>query len=403
VSRTSTARSESGNGTGSPDIFANGKTAIEGRLDTGRRIGGIRPTDGAIHLTDRASLVGETRVARDDHQAGDLRQIGDNVFADAVGEVFLLDVRLAGILACAQYLKALSAAPAIASGLPRRLQRLFHYQSYNRDHLENTIKRRLIRFSRATGFNDPWDCKPSFYVPEEKDQLERLVQFMYAASKKHTPEMDPVALEAHTKHYLENPAQLRADLNAGSAEMWEQMGRRYRIYCLSARPDSQLMWGHYADHHRGVCLEFNVRTRDFSSATEVRYNATYPEYRLDDNTDLSPFFTKSSDWAYEMEYRLVAQEESEAFGSRTLMTRDDGMFQFSEGALVSVIIGSSAADITKPEIEELARGTGVLIRAAMRVPHRYELTFDPARNARRVPGSLSPGGHRRPSREKSRT
>lgn len=65
-------------------------------------------------------------------------------------------------------------------------------------------------------------------------------------------------------------------------------------------------------------------------------------------------------------------------GSRTLMTRDDGMFQFSEGALVSVIIGSSAADITKPEIEELARGTGVLIRTAMRVPHRYELTFDPA-------------------------
>ena len=59
------------------------------------------------------------------------------------------------------------------------------------------------------------------------------------------------------------------------------------------------------------------------------------------------------------------------------MTHDDGMFQFSEGALVSVIIGSSAADTTKPEIEDLARGAGIMIRTATRVPHRYELAFDP--------------------------
>ena len=137
------------------------------------------------------------------------------------------------------------------------------------------------------------------------------------------------------------------------------------------------MWGHYADHHRGVCLEFNARTRDFSSATEVNYNANYPTYRLDADKDLSPFFTKSADWAYEEEYRLVAQEASEALGSGTLMTHDDGMFQFSEVALVSVIIGSSATDTTRREITDLARGSGTLVRTATRLPHRYELTFDP--------------------------
>jgi hypothetical protein len=61
------------------------------------------------------------------------------------------------------------------------------------------------------------------------------------------------------------------DLITASTEMWAQMNRRYRIYSLSARPDSQLMWGHYADHHRGVCLEFDVRTPDFSSAIQVDY------------------------------------------------------------------------------------------------------------------------------------
>lgn len=267
--------------------------------------------------------------------------------------------------------------PRFRSALDNGLNRLFHYQSYNRAHLENTLQRRLIRFSRASGFNDPWDCKPSFAVPDEREELERLVQYMHAASVKHAPRMEPAERDARTNHYLANPSQLRADLAAGSAEMWAQMDRRYRIYCLSARPDSQLMWGHYAEHHRGVCLEFDTHTPDFCSATEVTYNVTYPNFLLCDDTDLSPFYTKSSDWVYEEEYRLIAQEASEALGSGTLMTHDDGMFEFSEGALVSVIVGSSASEATKSEIGELARELNVLVRTATRVPHRYGVTFDP--------------------------
>ena len=41
---------------------------------------------------DVLALVGEARVARDHQQAADLRQIGDDVLADAVGEIFLLGV-----------------------------------------------------------------------------------------------------------------------------------------------------------------------------------------------------------------------------------------------------------------------------------------------------------------------
>ena len=41
---------------------------------------------------DGAALVGEGRIARDHHQPRHLRQIGDQVFADAVGEVILFSV-----------------------------------------------------------------------------------------------------------------------------------------------------------------------------------------------------------------------------------------------------------------------------------------------------------------------
>lgn len=180
------------------------------------------------------------------------------------------------------------------SALENGLGSLFHYQRYNVDHLRNTVERRLVRFGRASGFNDPWDCKPEFFVPEDPDRVRRLVDYMQRASEKHTPHVSPVEREARRKHFLGNPGELHAALTAGSAEMWAQMDMRYRIFCLTAKSNSQLMWGHYADHHRGVCLEFNVRSHSFCSATEVSYNASYPEYALNSDGDLSPFYTKSA-------------------------------------------------------------------------------------------------------------
>jgi hypothetical protein len=79
--------------------------------------------------------------------------------------------------------------PKFRNALENGLERLFHYQPYKREYLENTIRQRVIRFSRASGFNDPWDCKPSFFVPEDRRELERLVRYIQAASEKHTPEM----------------------------------------------------------------------------------------------------------------------------------------------------------------------------------------------------------------------
>jgi hypothetical protein len=263
------------------------------------------------------------------------------------------------------------------SALQNGLNRLFHYQPYNKSYLENTIQRRLIRFSRPSAFNDPWDCKPSFYVPDDKAELEALVAYLHSASAKHAPTLTSLERDKRAQFYLNNSDKLRSDLSAASREIWTQMDERYRVYCLSARPRSQLMWSHYADHHRGVCLDFDVHTSDFSSATEVKYSAAYPNFLLNDDTDLSPFYTKSSDWAYEEEYRLVAQEEGKELGSGTMMTRDDGMFCFSDGALVSVIIGSSMDDTNKRELEAICQAAGIPIRTATLVPHRYELTFDP--------------------------
>jgi hypothetical protein len=134
--------------------------------------------------------------------------------------------------------------------------------------------------------------------------------------------------------------------------------------------------------YRFEFLESTIRhglvrfARASETAIEVNYSAEYPQFSLGDGTDLSPFHSKSADWCYEQEYRLIAQETSEALGSGTLMTRD-GFYQLSQGSLLSIIIGSCAPETTSDEIAEIARPAGILLRKATRVPHRYELSIDP--------------------------
>lgn len=98
----------------------------------------------------------------------------------------------------------------------------------------------------------------------------------------------------------------------------------FQIGCLTERNNSLLMWAHYGASYRGVCIEY-----DFSnfSAIESRcmfapvmYSNSCPEvpesviaksYKgqgipTEDQNQLSKgLFTKSPDWKYEYEWRIV--------------------------------------------------------------------------------------------------
>ena len=48
-------------------------------------------------------------------------------------------------------------------------------------------------------------------------------------------------------------------IRAISHSMAEAIDRQYRVYCLGPDAGNLLMWPHYADRHKGVCLEFSLR------------------------------------------------------------------------------------------------------------------------------------------------
>lgn len=84
------------------------------------------------------------------------------------------------------------------------------------------------------------------------------------------------------------------------------------IVCMSTTWQEPLLWGHYADKHKGICLGFDVEDKDWH---EVRYRAVRPSFArygvktLDEITDEQwedIALTKFKAWGYEKEYRLLA-------------------------------------------------------------------------------------------------
>jgi hypothetical protein len=268
--------------------------------------------------------------------------------------------------------------PMIRTALDNRVSHLYHYQVCHEEHLTNTLERGIVKFANPNSFNDPWDCKPTFCVPEDAADREDLVQWMAAASAKHDSTLDTAARARRVEEFISNPQLLKSKMAEAAAEMWRQIDKRYRVYCLTTKPDCPLMWAHYADHHRGVCLEFDMRKPDLCAAIQVQYREMYPSFHLNDGKDLSPLYTKSFHWQYEEEYRLIAQEESSAFPVDTMITSNQ-LYHLPAGSLTSIIIGARASEQDRRTIREIVSrsNSGLLSREARCAPDRYELMIDP--------------------------
>jgi hypothetical protein len=68
-----------------------------------------------------------------------------------------------------------------------------------------------------------------------------------------------------------------------------------------------LLWSHYADSHKGVCVEFDA-TKLPISAFKVHYDNKYPEAIYPNPPDQRAFFPalrKSKEWKYEDEFRTI--------------------------------------------------------------------------------------------------
>lgn len=171
------------------------------------------------------------------------------------------------------------------------------------DQLRDILFANRLYWSSPKQFNDPFDCSP---VPtlagteaERRAYISRLLRDHMSGQ--------PRFERQRAKRRMTADSLLRAErqLNRIFDDRLAQVG----VCSLAEEGDNVLMWSHYADSHRGVCLRFKPgkADKDFYLAFRVSYSADRPVIHvMRSSTDewvTGALLTKAEGWSYEREWR----------------------------------------------------------------------------------------------------
>ncbi len=261
------------------------------------------------------------------------------------------------------------------------LDRLYHYQPFDPVRLSKIILEKALYFSNPGDFNDPWDCRPWWNVDALSDPVvfDRHIDWYITVTRKHGQNIPENEIQRRANVFRSNPELFIGKMKEISLAIEATINERYRVYCLSSKPGSELMWAHYSNKHQGICLEFDAGNELFSQALKLSYQEDYPLFDLTNETEdeqLMPLTTKSAAWNYEDEYRLIAQEENAAVPEDTLMTQSN-YIELPDGALTAIIVGCTAPDSTLNAIKELIEQStcSVKLKRAVRARDQYKLSI----------------------------
>ncbi len=189
----------------------------------------------------------------------------------------------------------------------------------------------VVYFPSRTQFNDPFDCIAPDFSSIEPGRLEAFIH-------KRVAEEWPNATDAEREQKVREFSQSPAEMERMSQEVADYLG----VLSLTSKHDSVLMWSHYANSHKGFCLEFDTSAKPFASARKVQYRETRYAFDVDarpEETATNFLLTKHKDWVYEDEWRLIADKGREEY-------------QFPPYVLTGVIFGSAISDADKIKVKE---------------------------------------------------
>ncbi len=222
----------------------------------------------------------------------------------------------------------------------------------------------LIFLSSPFQFNDPFDCQVAPLAKVSDNDLRHYLRRGWQKRGADRWEMAKHIGEKVASGYHRTQA-FEEDCRANNLKRFGGLG----VHCLTARPDSLLMWSHYASKHSGYCLRFrNAGT--VGEAHRVRYRCEYPtlDHFGPSHQDLvEALLTKAKIWEYEDEYRLVS-------------TDGCGLMQLEPGLLDGVIFGCRTSESDEACIRELcsSRPEPVCFLRATQSKNEFRIEIEPA-------------------------
>lgn len=223
-------------------------------------------------------------------------------------------------------------------------QFLYKYRSFSSpcdfERTQRIVCDHHIYFAPPCSFNDPFDCRPAFSFDAPFDEMKAYYRRLCA---KRMPHLTAREVEAEIEQLFAEP-----DLCAPQGQQKIQelhshvLAQELGVLCLSSQRDHILMWSHYADCHRGICLEFDTRASFLAGARPIGYEDSRllinPFRDRDEEMAEKTFLMKASHWHYEGEWRLIRYD-------------GPGEVAFEPEALTGIVLGA----LTPPEAERHLR------------------------------------------------
>jgi len=253
------------------------------------------------------------------------------------------------------------------------IRRLYHYEKFEAGNLEDTPVNQRVHFSNPKNFNDPWDCYPCFDTTRVADPgcRARCIREALQLSPAQ-PERYEAKLQGDKKLFAEV---LQTEFRDAVRNV---IIKRWRIYCLTPHSDNRLMWSHYSDKHRGICLEFDAGEAVIGGAYQVAYSDAPPALDILAISDPSVFqilVTKSPDWCYENEYRILARDGVADDVPPQFLPITDKDFLLPPPHALTAIIAGCRANIDKIKALVQKHAPGLPVKQAVQAPDRYSLSI----------------------------
>lgn len=209
------------------------------------------------------------------------------------------------------------------------LDKLFKYMSIpddnqlRKERIESIFLGKKLYHSLPEQFNDPFDSNPTAVTNDDarKGARRHLTNML-----KKKGEVDKKHIERLLNHTFEQWNGIDNFIQVAITKVF----RETRVCCFTEVSDNLLLWAHYADSHKGICLAFDAKKQPASDAIKVNYGSKFPTARYpipkDSREAVECFLLKSEDWSYEKEFRTFIRTESKFFrhnGQSVLLDGDE--------------------------------------------------------------------------------
>lgn len=230
--------------------------------------------------------------------------------------------------------------------------KLFKYTTWdpgtNNCYTQQNLLNSQLFFNSPEQFNDPFDTLPLISAKRDK---ERLIRFGTKVVMDAENAPKKIAKKKATHKVNTDPRFKDDDAVYNTAtESFSRLRSRMGVCCFTTNcPELILMWAHYADKHKGICLEFDFpdnggswkvnsekinREMFISPFLPMTYSYKIPSWNVltDDGSGIhTSIVTKSKEWEYENEIRLVCNKYT-------------GLLKYNELSLRAIYAGCKMND-----------------------------------------------------------